>query len=130
VTFSLTAPSPQPTAGESAIRDLLRLVRDPRPKADLRRQKFKNCPGFQTRTPTFLSGGQPRDRRGRVALKGKNPPELTGLRGLGLGTEDEISGEEIPRVGPIYGIDMEREREREFLEALRFVPSIKHETII
>jgi hypothetical protein len=49
-------------------------------------------------------------------LKG---PELTNLRGLGLGTEDEISGEEIPRIGPSYGIDMEREREREFLEALR-----------
>lgn len=121
VTFSLTTPAPQPTAGESAIRDLLRLVRNPRPKADIRNQKFKNSPGFQTRTPTFLSGGLPRDRRGRVALKGKNPPELTGLRGLGLGTEDEIFGEETPRMGPgSYAIDMERvEREREFLEALR-----------
>jgi hypothetical protein len=131
VTFSLTTPAPQPTAGESAIRDLLRLVRNPRPKADLRNQKFKNNPGFQTRTPTFLSGGLPRDRRGRVALKGKNPPELTGLRGLGLGTEDETFGEETPRIGPgSYAIDMERvEREREFLEALRFVFCIHHKTI-
>jgi len=132
VTFSLTTPAPQPTAGESAIRDLLRLVRNPGPKADLRNQKFKNSPSFQTRTPTFLSGGLPRDRRGRVALKGKNPPELTNLRGLGSGTEDEILGEDTPRMGPgSYAIDMERvEREREFLEALRFVLSMHHKLIM
>ncbi|KAJ3518142.1 hypothetical protein NLJ89_g65 [Agrocybe chaxingu] len=115
VTFSLTTPTPQPTAGEAAIRDLLRLVRSPRPQADPN-TKFKNSPAFQTRTPTFLSGGLPRDRRGRVAGKGKNIPEL---RGLAQGEEEQF-GDDTPRLGPSsYIVEAEREREREFLEALR-----------
>ncbi|KAF8972942.1 HbrB-like-domain-containing protein [Flammula alnicola] len=121
VTFSLTTRAPQPTAGESAIKDLLRLVRNPRPESDPRNPKFKNSPGLQTRTPTFLSGGLPRDRRGRVALKGKNPPDLVGLSGLGVGNTEDPYGDDTPRIGgpASYAVDMEREREREFLEALR-----------
>ncbi|KAF9529288.1 HbrB-like-domain-containing protein [Crepidotus variabilis] len=112
-TFSLTTPSPQPTAGEAAIRDLLRLVRNPRPQADFRNTKFKSP---FTRTPTFLSGGLPRDRRGRVAGKGKSIPEFGVTR-----LEDEMFGEDTPRMGPpaSYVIEIERERERELLEALR-----------
>ncbi|KDR75396.1 hypothetical protein GALMADRAFT_249446 [Galerina marginata CBS 339.88] len=118
ITFSLTTPTPQPTAGEAAIKDLLRLVSHPRPQSDSKNQKFKNYPGFQTRTPTFLSGGLPRDRRGRVAHKGKNPPELVGLQTPGV--EEDLYGEETPRLGTAsYAVDIEREREREFLEALR-----------
>ncbi|TFK44576.1 HbrB-like-domain-containing protein [Crucibulum laeve] len=122
VTFSLTAPTPQPTAGEAAITDLLRVVRNPRPHFESSKgQAFKNSPAFQTRTPTFLSGGVPRDRRGRIAQKQKGdaPSELVGL-GAYPGDEEEAYAQETPRTGPgSYVADMEREREREFLEALR-----------
>lgn len=116
VTFSLTTPTPQPTAGEAAIKDLLRLVRNPCPQSDSVNQKFKNSPSFQSRTPTFLSGGIPRDRRGRVAQKGKIPPALNNSQ-----RNEDLFGEVTPRKGPVsYVIEMEREREREMLEALRF----------
>lgn len=124
VTFSLSTRTPQPTAGESAIKDLLRLVRNPRPESDPRNPKFKNSPAFQARTPTFLSGGLPRDRRGRVALKGKNPPDLTSIHGLGFGSSEDPYRDDTPRIGggpASYAVDLEREREREFLEALRLV---------
>ncbi|KAF9484479.1 HbrB-domain-containing protein [Pholiota conissans] len=117
VTFSLTTRIPQPTAGESAIKDLLRLVRNPRPESDPHNPKFKNSPGFQARTPTFLSGGLPRDRRGRVALKGKNPPDLARF-----GSTEDPYGDDTPRIGggpASFAVEIEREREREFLEALR-----------
>ena len=113
LTFSLTTPTPQPTAGEAAINDLLRLVRNPCPQYDPVNRKFKNSPAFQSRTPTFLSGGIPRDRRGRIAQKGKIPQASHDQRN---------DGGETPRKGPVsYIIEMEREREREMLEALRFV---------
>ncbi|PPQ99733.1 hypothetical protein CVT24_009716 [Panaeolus cyanescens] len=115
LTFSLTTPAPQPTAEEAAIRDLLRLVRNPRPTADQRNTKFKGSPGFQTRTPTFLSGGLPRDRRGRVAQKGKYPPELTNIRSFG---DDDTVLDEASRKDGSTILNMEQ-REREFLEALR-----------
>ncbi|KAH9485286.1 Target of rapamycin complex 2 subunit bit61 [Psilocybe cubensis] len=116
VTFSLTTPSPQPTAGEVAITDLLHLIHNPRTYSDSRHPKFKN-PHSQARTSTFLSGALPRDRRGRVALKGKNLPDLVGLQSPG--NDDYIYGEDTPRMGPSsYIVDLERDRERE-LEALR-----------
>ncbi len=62
--------------------------------------------------------------RGRVALKGKNPPDLTNLRGLGFGSSEDPYGDDTPRMGGIpasYAMDMERERDREFLEGLRLV---------
>jgi hypothetical protein len=114
-TFSLTTPTPQPIAGEAAIKDLLRLVRDPCAQSDSVNQKFKNDPAFQSRTPTFLSGAIPRDRRGRIAQKGKIPQALNHSQRNG----DLF--EEIPRKGPVsYVIELEHEREREMLEALRF----------
>ncbi|KAF8813635.1 HbrB-domain-containing protein [Phlegmacium glaucopus] len=115
VAFSLTTPTPQPTAGEAAIKDLLRLVRSSCPQSDPVNQRFRNSPAFQPRTPTFLSGGIPRDRRGRIAQKGKIPPDLNHTR-----RNEDLFGEETPRKGPVsYVIEMEREREREMLEALR-----------
>lgn len=72
-----------------------------------------------SRAPSFLSGALPRDRRGRIAHKqNRKVPHLEGLGG-GAG-EEENFGDETPRVGAVtHMIDLEREREREFLEALR-----------
>ena len=123
VTFSLTTPTPQPTAGEAAINDLLRLVRNPSPQSSSLDQKFKHSPAFQSRTTTFLSGGIPRDRRGRIAHKGKIPKPLNHDQ-----RNEDLFGQVTPRKVPVsYVIEMEHEREREMLEALRFawdLPSI------
>jgi hypothetical protein len=59
-----------------------------------------------------LSGGLPRDRRGRVAQKSL---DRVGIKVTEEG-EDDIFGDETPRVA--QGLT-DREREREFLEALR-----------
>ncbi|KDQ57725.1 hypothetical protein JAAARDRAFT_156667 [Jaapia argillacea MUCL 33604] len=74
--------------------------------------------------PTFLSGGAPRDRRGRIGQKpGWIGAETILGRGRGRGEEDEDGdGEETPRNGVGFlDIDKvrEREREREFLDSLR-----------
>jgi hypothetical protein len=122
VTFSLTTPAPQPTAGEAAITDLLRVVRSPRTHSDARTQALKLGPlSPLSRAPSFLSGGLPRDRRGRIAhkQKGKGVDNLVGLDGVG--DSDDALGDETPRNGPSHMLEVEREREREFLEALRFV---------
>lgn len=118
VTFSLTTPAPQPTAGEAAITDLLRVVRSPRTHSDARTQAGPLSP--LSRAPSFLSGGLPRDRRGRIAhkQKGKGVDDLV-LDGVG--DSDDAFGDETPRNGPSHMLEVEREREREFLEALRFV---------
>jgi hypothetical protein len=60
---------------------------------------------------TFPTGGVPRDRRGRVAHKGRNLPDFGGTR-----LEDEGFGDDTPRIG----LQFERERERQFLESLRY----------
>lgn len=121
-TFSISARTPPPAAGETAIKDLLRLIRNPRPQQDTKNPKFKqSAPGFSARTPTFFSGGLPRDRRGRVVLKSKNPLDTTGPASFTVGGGDDLYGDDTPRMGmpASYAMDMEREREREFLEALR-----------
>jgi len=111
-TFSLTTPSPEPTAGEAAIRDLLRLIRNPRP--DTRHSRFK---GTFSKPSTFLSGALPRDRRGKVPHKGRDLPDFVRAR-----LDEETLGEETPRIGP-PNFMLEIVREREFLEALRCVTS-------
>ncbi|RDB24719.1 Target of rapamycin complex 2 subunit bit61 [Hypsizygus marmoreus] len=121
VAFSLTTPAPAPTAGEAAVADLLRIVRSPRSQYDSRMQAKLGGPMSPlSRAPSFLSGGLPRDRRGRIAHKtnGRGPPHLVGL---GVpGEEDDRVGDETPRNGQTsFVVDVEREREREFLEALR-----------
>ncbi|KAG6820869.1 hypothetical protein H0H93_010213 [Arthromyces matolae] len=113
--FSLTAPAPNPTPGEQAIIDLLRVVRSPRPEQDARSNALKNLSPMSpfARAPSFLSGGLPRDRRGRIAHKpkarGNLLPHLIGLNG-----DDDALGDENIRGGFI-----EREKDREFLESLR-----------
>ncbi|KAF5385991.1 hypothetical protein D9615_002415 [Tricholomella constricta] len=121
VAFSLTTPAPTPTPGEQAITDLLRIVRSPRQQYDARTQALKKLGPMSplARAPSFLSGGLPRDRRGRIAQKQNGRvPHLEGL--TGVAGEDEKNGHEA-RTGPVTHnmADFEREREREFLEALR-----------
>ncbi|KAI0940478.1 hypothetical protein AcW1_003662 [Taiwanofungus camphoratus] len=62
ISFSLTAPPPQPSAGEAAVQYLLRAVRAPLPQLSRNRE-------LSTGAPSFLSAGAPRDRRGRIAQK-------------------------------------------------------------
>ncbi|KAJ7874679.1 HbrB-like-domain-containing protein [Mycena olivaceomarginata] len=108
-TMSLTSAPPQPSASEQAVVDLLRAVRSPRPQFDA---KAMSTPISPSRAPGFLSGGLPRDRRGRVAQKSL---DRVGVKVTEEG-EDDIFGDETPRVA--QGLT-DREREREFLEALR-----------
>lgn len=122
MTFSLTTPAPQPTPGEAAIADLLRIVRSPRSHFDARTQALKLGPlSPLSRAPSFLSGGLPRDRRGRIAHK-QNGKRVDNSVVDGV-ADDDVFGDETPRNGPSHMLEVEREREREFLEALRFVGS-------
>lgn len=54
-------------------------------------------------------------------LKSKNPLDTTGPASFSVGGGDDLYGDDTPRMGmpASYAMDMEREREREFLEALR-----------
>jgi len=115
LTFSLTTPKQELTESEAAVRDLLRLVRHPREQND----KFKNSPAFQTRTPTFLSTGVPRDRRGRVALKPSADTGKTTRRISALGLEYDVASDEPRRSGRPSYVDIEQEQNQGFLEALK-----------
>ncbi|EAU91348.2 hypothetical protein CC1G_07383 [Coprinopsis cinerea okayama7 len=116
--LSLTAPPVQPTPFEAAITDLLQLVRNPHPQAASRKQPFRN--GAVSRTPSFLSGGLPRDRRGRIAKKGMNLSE-SAIAFTALDEDDY--GEDTPRLGlsasGSYVVDIDREKDRELLDSLR-----------
>jgi hypothetical protein len=119
VTLSLTAPAPQPTPGEAAITDLLLLVRSPHPLSINRNQAFTLKPsGAHSRTPSFLSGGKPRDRRGRI---GKRHGGALSPSQLHFSEED--FGDDTPRVGmsvaASYMQESDREKDRELLESLR-----------
>lgn len=122
VAFSLTTPAPAPTPGEAAVIDLLRIVRNPRPQAQILNDSGPTSP--LSRAPSFLSGGLPRDRRGRIAHKqtGKNLDHLARLRTDDGEDNEERHGDETPRNAPSsYMAEVERERGREFLEALKSV---------
>ncbi|KXN90196.1 Target of rapamycin complex 2 subunit bit61 [Leucoagaricus sp. SymC.cos] len=101
-TFSLAPPDPDASPNAAAIDDLLRALRNPRQmeKPGL----FKVNVTFPVRAPSFLSGGLPRDRRGRVAHKHKNKPSILSL---GLSDEDNISGDETPRLAHSYRRNVE-----------------------
>ena len=69
-----------------------------------------------------MSAGLPRDRRGRIAEK---PEKQSFLRHYGSGdTFVDGAGEETPRIGTGFSTERERdvarEKEREFLESLRY----------
>ncbi|KAF7321508.1 hypothetical protein MKEN_00671600 [Mycena kentingensis (nom. inval.)] len=104
---SLTS-APQPSSSEAAITDLLRMVRSPRPQFDP--STAASTPISPPRAPSFLSGGLPRDRRGRIGNK----------MNLGIAIaedgDEDVFGDETPRIGHSLA---DRERGREFLEALK-----------
>ncbi|KAG5221303.1 Enhancer of polycomb protein [Salix suchowensis] len=111
--------SSSPTrCGESAVMDLLRLVRSPGSLADrLRSPNSRNLHGGIANPATFLSGAIPRDRRGRIAQKKKKGKAGTIMAGSG-GEDDNLldDGVETPRNG--FGGFTSDPREQELLEAL------------
>lgn len=89
----------QPSAGEAAIESLLRLVSNS--------QRLSHGHGLAPRaaTPSFLSAGRPRDRRGRIGSSGA--VSVLGIVG-GWATmpatderEEEEEGGETPKIGGI-----------------------------
>ncbi|KAF9451276.1 HbrB-domain-containing protein [Macrolepiota fuliginosa MF-IS2] len=111
-TFSLAPPDPDASPSAAAIDDLLRALRNPR-QPD-RPGLFKSNAPFPVRAPSFVSGGLPRDRRGRVAHKHRNKPAVLSL---GLSDEDDVFGDETPRLGQSY--DAEHRRRVELLDSLK-----------
>ncbi|KAA1474339.1 HbrB-domain-containing protein [Dentipellis sp. KUC8613] len=124
--LSLTEPAPQPTPGEAAVSHLLRIVRSATaPNARLSAgstptARHARAHSHTQRTPSFLSGTTPRDRRGRIAQR-PGPLRMA----LAVDDEDDDGGE-TPRLGGgVFGYEQGRgarghwERERELLEALK-----------
>jgi hypothetical protein len=128
---------PPPSAGEAAIQHLLEAVR-------AQQKMAHNLPPAAPKALTFLSGGQPRDRRGRI--QAQKPRRLNSLsitaaaRGWRGGVGDfgsfdeedfdfddgEGGGERTPRVlrredRSAEYFDIDRDQEREFLNSLRCV---------
>ncbi|KAI0769576.1 HbrB-like-domain-containing protein [Trametes elegans] len=142
VSLSLTAPPPQPTAGEAAIARLLRAMHAP--LVTLARGQARPTTG----APSFLSAGLPRDRRGRITQKGElearramhfrgsgswggasaaakslwqarddaEEPDERGAGGSSAGAYWYEAEADTPRVA---FADPGRERDRELLESLR-----------
>ena len=131
LTYSLTAPPPPPPPGEEAVTLLLRDIRTPLlpirsqdSGSGMNRKHFFSGTG----APSFLSAGLPRDRRGRIAEK---PEKQSFLRHYGSGdTFVDGAGEETPRIGTGFSTERERdaarEKEREFLESLRYELKASH----
>lgn len=99
--LSLHTPVIQPSAGEAAIESLLRLVSNPQ------RLSHGYCLAPRAATPSFLSAGRPRDRRGRIGSSGA--ASVLGIVG-GWATipvqtdereEEEEEGGETPKIGGI-----------------------------
>ncbi|KAG1799785.1 HbrB-like-domain-containing protein [Suillus plorans] len=98
--LSLHTPAIQPSAGEAAIESLLRLVSN---------QRVSHGHGLAPRaaTPSFLSAGRPRDRRGRIGSSGA--ASVLGIVGgwAAMPTqtdereEEEEEGGETPKIGGI-----------------------------
>jgi hypothetical protein len=111
--MSLTSPPPQPSAGEAAIQHLLRAIRSP-----LTEKSPNSFPAITKTGHSFFSGSKPRDRRGRIGDK------LRVVSDALLFDEENIDGAETPTVrGPSRSrseyVEVDHERDREFLESLR-----------
>lgn len=115
-TFSLAPPDPDASPSAAAIDDLLRALRNPRQLE--RPGLLKSNTTFPVRAPSFLSGGLPRDRRGRVAHKHRSKPSALSLR---LEDEDDVFGDETPKL--IHSYDAEHRRRMELLDSLKYAPS-------
>ncbi|KAG7090820.1 hypothetical protein E1B28_009904 [Marasmius oreades] len=117
--FSLTAPPPLPAPGETAVNDLLRIVRSPRSmRSHLKARGGQSLKSrdVSPRAPSFLSGGVPRDRRGRIAVKSNAQDTLHST----TRDQGDPSGDETPRtIAAGNLLEMERERGREILDSLR-----------
>jgi hypothetical protein len=110
-TLSLRAPEVEPSAGEAAIADLLRLFSQTQHHARAHtahhapRQSYTRGLIVRASTPSFLSAGIPRDRRGRIGGHDVKRMILSAGTGSGNvpadGAEDEggNEGNETPRVG-------------------------------
>lgn len=111
-TLPLRAPDVEPSAGEAAIADLVRLLsqaqhhtRAHAPRHAARQTYTRGL--VRASTPSFLSAGIPRDRRGRIGGHDMKRMILSagGWRGQGddadADAEDEggQEGNETPRVG-------------------------------
>ncbi|OJA12988.1 hypothetical protein AZE42_06532 [Rhizopogon vesiculosus] len=98
--LSLHTPAVQPSAGEAAIESLLRLVSNPH------RLSYGQGLTHRAATPSFLSAGRPRDRRGRIGSCGA--VSVLGIVG-GWATmptrtdeqDEDDEGGETPRIGGI-----------------------------
>lgn len=123
--LTLTAPMPQLSPGEQAISDLLHCLLHTRNKPGTGGRSNPTSPASKARAPSFLSGGLPRDRRGRIAQKNLSISLSNNLGELSNGE----SGDEASVLPPPnsnsgknwteMAIDAEREKDREFLEALK-----------
>ncbi|KAG2342517.1 HbrB-domain-containing protein, partial [Suillus weaverae] len=96
--LSLHAPVIHPSAGEAAIESLLRLVSNP--------QRLSHGLAPRAATPSFLSAGRPRDRRGRIGSSGA--ASVLGIVGGWAAMparpderEEEEEGGETPKIGGI-----------------------------
>ncbi|KAF7782459.1 hypothetical protein Agabi119p4_1835 [Agaricus bisporus var. burnettii] len=112
-TFSLAPPDPDASPSAAAVDDMLRALRSTRQE---RPGLSKNNPAFPVRAPSFLSGGLPRDRRGRVAHKHRNKPSA-----LSLHLEDDENlfgvGDETPRLAQPF--EVEHRRRLQLLDSLK-----------
>ncbi len=117
VAYSLTDPPPPPPPGEEAVSLLLRDIRTPLLPINAKQDGSRRHYFAGTGAPSFLSAGLPRDRRGRIAQKSERQPYIV---------EEEYDewklGEETPRIGSGRSTERNaaREREREFLDSLRY----------
>jgi hypothetical protein len=140
-TLSLRVPEVQPSAGEAAIADLLRLFSQAQQHARANhapRQPLARGLTVRAATPSFLSAGIPRDRRGRIGghdvkrmilSAGGWPVSVPAARRRSTLADDvdadaedegENEGGETPRLGM-----MDSRERREVLSSLR-VPLEHH----
>lgn len=111
-TFSLAPPDPDASPNAAKVDELLRAMRGARPSE--RTGPSKNHSTFPVRAPSFLSGGLPRDRRGRVAHKHRSKLSVLSL---GSSDQDVPPGDETPKIGHSY--DSEHKRRMELLDSLK-----------
>jgi hypothetical protein len=117
-TFSLAPPDPDASPSAAAVDDLLRALRNTRQERPGLFNTNTN-PAFPVRAPGFLSGGLPRDRRGRVAHKHRSKPSALSLH-LEDGDTLFTVGDETPRLAQSF--EAEHRRRMQLLDSLKYMP--------